>query len=288
MKHQPFDRHRRFKDLNWNAVVEVFLLLVGTAVVAIVVAAVISVLSGCQKESSFTSTELTPTDCKLMPKEGFNLTKRDYVPGELAKGQGKGKPPKGKPTNPPADTTNPQPTGAAVLYLDFDGETITGTQWFNLPSYVNPSGLTQSEQDTVFNRTWWEYTQYGYTVTRDKGYYMLAATNRRQMVVFTESWEWFGQAGGVAYVGSFGYEQPCFVFSSLLGYNGKYCADAGIHELGHTLGLHHVPDGQNAYATYGNYMGVAYYVPRGFFEERVVDSYGMTVNQKQIIQSKTL
>jgi hypothetical protein len=60
-------------------------------------------------------------------------------------------------------------------------------------------------------------------------------------IVFTESWEWYGQVGGVSYTGSFtwGNNTPCFVFSSLLGYNTKNISEAASHEAGHTLGLRH-------------------------------------------------
>ena len=60
-------------------------------------------------------------------------------------------------------------------------------------------------------------------------------------VVVTESWEWFGQAGGTAYLNSFtwGNNTPCFVFSSLLAYSTKKIAEACSHEAGHTLGLRH-------------------------------------------------
>jgi hypothetical protein len=60
-------------------------------------------------------------------------------------------------------------------------------------------------------------------------------------VVITESWEWFGQAGGAAFIGSFtwGNNAPCFVFSSLLNYNEKNIGEAISHEAGHTFGLLH-------------------------------------------------
>jgi hypothetical protein len=61
-------------------------------------------------------------------------------------------------------------------------------------------------------------------------------------VIFTTTNEWYGSnAGGVAYTGSFtwGDNTPCFVFTKLLGYSAKKCAEAGAHEAGHTLGLRH-------------------------------------------------
>ena len=60
-------------------------------------------------------------------------------------------------------------------------------------------------------------------------------------VILTVTHEWYGSAGGVAFVGSYswGDDTPCFVFSGLLGYNVKNISEATAHEAGHTLGLYH-------------------------------------------------
>src|ERR1700753_488617 len=73
-------------------------------------------------------------------------------------------------------------------------------------------------------------------------------------------------AGGVAYVGSFNWDNqvPCWVFIT----SGKAGGEACSHEVGHTLGLSH--DGRELpttgheeyYAGQGNWapiMGVGYY-----------------------------
>ena len=78
-------------------------------------------------------------------------------------------------------------------------------------------------------------------ITTDENVYNNANPLKRMRVVITESWEWYGQAGGVAFINSFtwGDNTPCFVFSSLLGYNVKKIGEASSHESGHTLGLRH-------------------------------------------------
>jgi hypothetical protein len=264
------------KNLNEHLALPALILLS-----ALIAAAVI--LFSCQKESSFSAPKgVIEPDHGLKPKEGYNLTKRVYVPQEAAKGKGRGKP------KPPADTTgtDPQPpTTGNVLYLDMDGETVS-TQYWNAGT-VSPSGLTQVEQDSVYEKKRREYEPMGFTVTRDRSVYDKAPVGHRHMTIYTESWQWYGQAGGVAYVGGYKYDAPSFVFTSLLGYNAKYIADAGIHEVGHAFGLRHVPepDGSSSYATYGNYMGVSYYVPRGFFESYVKDAYGGYVDQFAVIKS---
>jgi hypothetical protein len=60
-------------------------------------------------------------------------------------------------------------------------------------------------------------------------------------VILTVTYQWYGSAGGVAFVGSFawGDNTPCFIFTSLLNYNVKNISEAASHEAGHTLGLFH-------------------------------------------------
>lgn len=283
------NNHKRFKDINPNAVGFSFGALI---VLLILFYAGCAALTGCRKEVSSLRTQKIETDRDaLRPREGYSLTKREYVPQEVNKGKGKGR---GKPTPPPTDTTGggwdttynpPPPSGANVLYLDFDGETVPSTYW--PAGTVAYSGLTWAEIDSVYARKKREYEPLGYTVTLDRKVYDLAPAGHRHMTIYTESWEWYGQVGGVAYIGSYTFDAPSFVFTSLLSYNPKYIADAGIHEAGHGLGLFHVPqpDGSSAYATYGNYMGASYYVPQGFFESWVRDSRGGYVDQFAQIKS---
>jgi hypothetical protein len=60
-------------------------------------------------------------------------------------------------------------------------------------------------------------------------------------VIITSSHEWYGSAGGVAFLGSFswGDDNPAFVFSAVLNYNPKNISEAASHETGHTLNLQH-------------------------------------------------
>jgi hypothetical protein len=82
-------------------------------------------------------------------------------------------------------------------------------------------------------------------VTTDEDLYRATKPDKRIRVIITENWEWFGVVGGTAFNNSFtwGNGTPCFIFSTLLGYNEKFVAEAISHEVGHTLGLLH----QSAY-----------------------------------------
>jgi hypothetical protein len=288
MKNQT--KHR-FKDINWNAPLTLFIYLISTVVGAIVVVAIIgALLSSCQKESSFTYSRTIETDHHLKPEGGYSLTKREETTELLqaAKkanpGKGKGKPGGG------GDTTyNPPPTGNAVILLDFDGHPYSGSYWAG-PMTFAYSGMTETEIRTVLDSMQADYSEFSVTVTADESVYYSAPANRRVRVVVTESWEWYGQAGGVAYVNSFtwGNETPAFVFSSLLGYSAKNVWEAASHEAGHTLGLRHQADWVDGVkiSDYreGVIMGVGYYRPNVYWTVGL-NSYGQLQDDKAIIRS---
>ncbi|MBM3432559.1 MAG: hypothetical protein FJX92_06115 [Bacteroidetes bacterium] len=134
------------------------------------------------------------------------------------------------------------PSASAVIFLDFDGHTVDGTGWnYNGPIYCAPSGLDNTKITTIFNRVAEDYRPFNVNVTTDSTKFLAAPLNKRMRVILTITSSWYGNSGGVAFVGSFkwGDDTPCFVFSALLGYNEKFVAEATTHEAGHTLGLYH-------------------------------------------------
>ena len=145
---------------------------------------------------------------------------------------------KGKPGSGGGSTT----TSANVILLDFNGEYVVNTTWnINGPITCAPANLNAEETGLVLQRVMTDFTPFNITVTTDEGVYNAANPHKRMRVVITESWEWYGQTGGVSYINSFtwGNNTPCFVFSSLLGYSVKMIAEACSHEAGHTIGLRH-------------------------------------------------
>lgn len=136
---------------------------------------------------------------------------------------------------------NSYPSATAVVFLDFDGHTVSGTSWnYSGPIYCGASGLTDVQITTVFNRVAEDYRPFNVNITTDSTKYFAAPANRRMRVILTVNYEWYGSAGGVAFVGSFtwGDNTPCFVFTSLLG-TLKKIGESASHEAGHTLGLYH-------------------------------------------------
>jgi hypothetical protein len=246
----------------------------------------------CQKELSSLNREsrTIEADHHLMPEGGYNLAKRPELPelweaarkGGNGKGKGGGRPPKDTTTQePPTDTTyNPPPTynGQGVILLDFDGQYVTGTSWnVSGPIDCKPANQSPDEIAYILARVQADYSPFTVLVTTDSSLYHAAPANKRMRVIITESYEWYGRAGGVAYVGSFSWGDgtPAFVFNSLLGYNVKMVSDAISHEAGHTLGLRHQGKCQDGVKTaeynpdlaangLGYLMGYPYNYPSGW------------------------
>lgn len=137
---------------------------------------------------------------------------------------------------------NSYPAAAAVIYLDFDGHVVNGTNWnIDGPVYCGPSNLSGEQMAEIFNRVAEDYRPFNLNVTTDSAVYEAAPIDQRMRVVFTITSAWYGVAGGVAYTNSFSWANntPCFVFTALHKYNIKNIAEAASHEAGHTLGLRH-------------------------------------------------
>lgn len=135
------------------------------------------------------------------------------------------------------------PQSSNVMYLEFYGTVVSTTMW-NVSGSITAahSGLSAAEIATVISIMKKHYEPFNILVTDDINIYNSTATSNKQKVVFTESHEWFGNnAGGVAYVNSFGWadQSPAWVFTSLLSYNTHNIAEAGAHEAGHMLGCKH-------------------------------------------------
>lgn len=135
----------------------------------------------------------------------------------------------------------PEPP-APVIYLDFTGHYVTATSWnWNGPIDAKPFTGNEMLMQEIQNRIGEDFSIFNVNITRDSNVYEGTPPFRRVRVIITPTYQWYGQAGGVAFVGSFnwGDETPVFVFSSLLQNNPKFIAEAASHEIGHALGLNH-------------------------------------------------
>ncbi|MFA6135278.1 MAG: immunoglobulin domain-containing protein, partial [Phycisphaerae bacterium] len=158
-----------------------------------------------------------------------------------------------------------RPSATAVLYLVFDGATVTDPDWNAGNTIVAPASTLSNVQITeVWNRVREDYWPFNIDITTDHTRYASAPVGQRMRIIITENDVAEPGAGGVAMWGSFTlagapYEVftsnvPAWVFNSSV--NGV--AEAISHELGHTLGLDH--DGRNPPLTdYSDDTGDYYY-----------------------------
>ena len=171
-----------------------------------------------------------------------------------------------------------RPTATAVLYLDFDGATITDPYWDNGNTIVAPRArLTPKQILKVCGHVAGDYASFDIDISTDAARYASTAIGHRMRAIITRNDAAAPGAGGVAYVDSFAHDPqdgfsadiPCWVFED---FAVDSCAEALSHELGHTLGLNHdgrdFPSGghEEYYAGQGGgatgwapIMGVSYY-----------------------------
>lgn len=158
------------------------------------------------------------------------------------------------------------PGGNGCVLLDFDGQYVSGTPWNNgNPINAAAANLTDAEKEQVWELISEDYRPFHVNITTSEAVFNTYPKTKRMRCIFTPTNTAAPGSGGVAYVGSFNWndDTPCWVFNS----GAKAAGDAGAHEVGHTFGLSH--DGRTTpteeyYAGQGNWapiMGVGYYVP---------------------------
>jgi hypothetical protein len=168
-----------------------------------------------------------------------------------------------------------------TIYLDFNGHVTTGTSWntnFNDGNDIETPAYS-TDDDPNFSNTELERIQYIWqrvaedfipfdvdVTTEEPDIERLKKTGTDDTdwgirVVIGGNSDWYGNAGGVAYLRSFSAvtDTPCFVFAKeFLGYE-KEVAEAISHEVGHTLGLSH--DGTNTQGDDSYYSGANGWAP---------------------------
>ena len=183
-----------------------------------------------------------------------------------------------------------RPGASNVVYIDFDGATISGTAWngthaqldalaYNIEGDTSSfSPLERTRIVDIWHRVAEDLAPYDIDVTTQRPSTFNSTTGT---ILVTHSIDANGNTincsscGGVAYVNVFGasnyhtYYSPALVFYDNLGNGGEtYVAEASSHEFGHNLGLSHdgTTTGDTYYAGQGNglvswapIMGNSYY-----------------------------
>ena len=133
---------------------------------------------------------------------------------------------------------NSLPGAEAVVYIDFDGEVVTGTRWVSGGTInAEPAGFDEARIREVWEEVAEDMRPFKINVTTDRAVYDAAQQNKKMMCIVTPTNDAAPGAGGVAFLNSFydGSIDPCWAFNLSAG----SCAMTISHEVGHTFGLNH-------------------------------------------------
>ena len=182
------------------------------------------------------------------------------------------------PVNPfPADLIFHSRMGAPnVLYLDFTGESVSGTAWndsvgrVSIPAVaysIDSDFTTFSDVERLAIKRIWQrvaedYAPFNIDVTTERP---PSFNTRTAHALITRNTDANGEenpastSGGVAYVGVFGTTtyaryRPAWIYANNLGGEESYIAEAVSHEVGHNFGLSHdgTTDGSDYYGGHGS------------------------------------
>lgn len=201
-----------------------------------------------------------------------------------------------------------------TIYLDFDGHTLAANAWTDdnnggtniiAPAWDTDGdpGVFSASEQTAIQQIWLrvaeDFAPFDVDVTTEfPGEAALTRNNNGDQIYGTRALvsaigDYFGDPGGVAYVGVFDvsgdYYKPALIFPENLGNSEKSLAEAISHEVGHNLGLEH--DGTSAveyFRGHGNWapiMGVGYYEPISQWSQGEFTDANNTENDLAIITS---
>ncbi len=180
------------------------------------------------------------------------------------------------------------PGAPVTIYLDFDGETVEGTEWNRTEDKASMTFAAASAADAAYQKEVWaavaeDYAPFNVNVTTTnpgpEGLFKSSADDAvfGSHVVITDSYsDVLGQAegsGGIAFLSGAGshYLSPAFVFASAMAGDpsqapAKSVAEAASHEAGHNFGLEHDGIGSKEYfnpegGLWGPVMGAVYHAP---------------------------
>ncbi len=140
------------------------------------------------------------------------------------------------------------PGAPGIIYLDFDGEVVSGTRWVG-GGQINAESPNFSDEKilNIWKIMAEDFRPFNLNVTTRRDLFDAAPRNRRMMCIFTSTNDAAPGSGGVAYLRSFSsnsFDDPCWVYN--IG-STRAAGETGSHEVGHTLGLSHDSKGSTEY-----------------------------------------
>lgn len=170
---------------------------------------------------------------------------------------------------------NSNPDSENIFYLDFNGQVVTGTDWNEtdnngrdihaVPYDLDGDLETFSEEEVaaiteIWQRVSEDFLPFDINITTVEppadafvggrgAIRVIISTNVDDAAAGGTGDEWFKNAGGVAYIGSWltPGDMPVWVFYNQLPDQVKSVAEAASHEFGHALGLSHDGGAGSAY-----------------------------------------
>ena len=202
------------------------------------------------------------------------------------------------------------PSASNKVYIDVNGEVLSGSAWSSDALYAAPFDL-DADEETFNSSELKAIANIWHRVSEDMAPFNIDVTTEDPVtfgpnighILITKDIDesgadmpWVGW-GGVATIGAWGwadYEfyQPALVYYNNLSFRIEYIAEAATHELGHNLGLYH--DGTSSVTYYGGHgsgntgwrpiMGNSY---RGQVTQWSKGEYADANNQQDDIQILT-
>ncbi|MDB6119156.1 MAG: hypothetical protein JWO08_2937, partial [Verrucomicrobiaceae bacterium] len=151
----------------------------------------------------------------------------------------------------PVPILDSNPSATNVIYLDFDGESVTDPDWNNghpiaaAAPVLKGSRISAAQITDIWNRVVEDYRPFKISITTNLSRYTAAGARHRMRCIITPTDTAAPGAGGVAWIDSFreagvdfSSTVPCWAFTEDFYTTGDI---SGIisHEVGHTLGLSH-------------------------------------------------
>ncbi len=182
------------------------------------------------------------------------------------------------------------PGSQNVLKLDFDGEYVVSSAW-NGGNPINalPYDITEAGVVEAWEIISEDFRAFNINVTTSEAIFQAAPKYSRMKCIFTPTNTAAPNYGGVAYIGSFQWndDTPCWVFNG----GSKVGAETGSHELGHVMGLGHdgrtspVEEYYGGTATWAPIMGYSYYSEPGHWSKGEYANANNTEDDIAIIAS---